>query len=85
MVLVADVGNFYIVPVQFLRDFFTVVDAVLDKSAAFDFPTVVNAAACGNACCDKCGKGAGSNLCENASVIGFRSYRRVLCRKSVRK
>ena len=49
MVLVSDVGNFYIVPVQLLRDFFAIVDAVLEESSALDLPAVVNAATGGKA------------------------------------
>ena len=47
MVAIAYERDFHIVSFEFLRDFFAVVDAVLDESAAFDFPAVVDAAACG--------------------------------------
>ncbi len=54
MVAVTYIGNFDIVSAEFLRDFFTIVDAVLDESAAFDFPAVVDAATGGEACCNSC-------------------------------
>jgi len=53
MVAVANVGNFNIVSAQFLCDFLAIVDAVLDKTAAFDFPAVIDAATGGKACCDE--------------------------------
>ena len=47
MVAVADEGDFYVFTFQFLRDFVLAVDGVFEKSAALDFPTVVDAAASG--------------------------------------
>lgn len=53
MVVVAYKWNFDIVFVEFLRCFGFVIDAVLEKSTAFDFPTVVDTAASGKACNDE--------------------------------
>ena len=53
MVLVAYKRNLDIVPFEFLIYFGTVIDAVLDKSATFDFPAVVDAATGRKACNDE--------------------------------
>ena len=53
MVCISDIRNFYVVPVQLLRDFFAAVDAVLQKTSALDFPAVINAATSGKACNDE--------------------------------
>ena len=63
MVTVPNVGNFDVISLQFLRDFLTAIDAVLEVTAAFDFPAVVDAAASGQACyC--CAKNDGGGSCE---------------------
>ncbi len=56
MVIVPDIGDFDVVSLQFLRDFLTAIDAVLEVTAAFDFPAVVDAAASGQACNDEWGE-----------------------------
>ena len=53
MVVVAYKWNFDVIFVEFLRCFGFVIDAVFEKSTAFDFPTVVDAAASGQACNDE--------------------------------
>ena len=73
MVLVSDIRDFNIVSAEFLRNFVLPVDAVLEESAAFDFPAVVDAAtggkACGNpcnpdeSCCELCRPCMACNLC----------------------
>ena len=47
VLVVADIGDFHIVSFEILLDFGTVVDPVLDESAALDFPAVVDPAASG--------------------------------------
>ncbi len=56
MVIVPDIGDFDVVSLQFLRDFLTAIDAVLEVTAALDFPAVVDAAASGQACNDEWGE-----------------------------
>ena len=56
MVSVANKRNFHIIFAELLRDFVFVINAVLEESAAFDFPTVVNATARGKASCDEWGE-----------------------------
>ena len=62
MVAVAYKGDFDIVFVEFLRNFVFVVDAILEESTALDFPTVVDAAASGEACGTY--EDSGENRCE---------------------
>ncbi len=61
MVLVSDVGYFDVVPVQFLHDFFAVVDAVLEETASLDLPAIVDAATSGKVCAEHCAQDACSN------------------------
>ena len=56
MVIVPDEWNFDVVALQFLRDFLTAIDAVLEVSASLDFPAVIDAAACSKACDDERGE-----------------------------
>ena len=65
MVAVPDEGNFDVVSLQFLCDFFAVIDVVLEVTAAFDFPTVVDAAASGQASNDTRDEKSRCELCEN--------------------
>ena len=51
--LVAYVGDFHIVPVEFLLDFIFVIDTVFEEPAALDFPAVVDAATGGETCNDE--------------------------------
>ena len=50
--LVAYVGDFHVVPVEFLLDFVFVIDTVFEEPAALDFPAVVDAATGGETCND---------------------------------
>ena len=61
MVLVSDVGDFYVLPTELLSNFFAVIDAVLEETAALDLPAVVNAATSGKACAEHCAQDACSN------------------------
>ena len=67
MVIVPDIGNFDVVSLQFLRDFLTAIDAVLEVTAALDFPAVVDAAASGQACY-RCAKNDGGGSSEECTA-----------------
>ncbi len=71
VVAVPDVGDFDIGTVQFLRDFFAAVDAVLDESAAFDFPAVVDSATGGKVCAKKHAQRACGDNGKTSRKCGF--------------
>lgn len=65
MVVVPDIGDFHVVTLQFLCDFFTVIDTVLEVTAALDFPVVVDAATGSQASNDSRDEKSRCELCEN--------------------
>ena len=65
MVVVPDIGDFHVVTLQFLCDFLTVIDTVLEVTAALDFPAVVDAATGSQASNDTRDEKKRCELCEN--------------------